>query len=59
MPSINWGGHFLLTEAVKKTASQNGLTEAVNATINRGLTTEAVAKTATVNLFCPPRLNFV
>jgi hypothetical protein len=27
---INRGGHFLLTEAVKKTASQNRLTEAVS-----------------------------
>ena len=24
---INWGGHFLLTEAVSKTASQNRLSE--------------------------------
>ena len=30
MPSINRGGHFLLTEAVKKTASKNRLTEVVN-----------------------------
>ena len=29
MPSINRGGHFLLTEVVIKTASQNTLTEAV------------------------------
>ena len=30
MPSINRGCHFLLTEAVKKTASKNRLTDAVN-----------------------------
>ena len=28
MSGINRGRHFLLTEAVKKTVSQNGLTEA-------------------------------
>jgi len=30
MPGINQGGHFLLTEAVTKTASQNRFTEAVS-----------------------------
>ena len=30
MTSINRGDHFLLTEAVKETASQNQLTEAVD-----------------------------
>ena len=30
MPAINRGDHFLLTEAVKKTVSQNQLTEADN-----------------------------
>src|SRR6185437_767754 len=39
MPSINRGGHFLLTEVVKKIASQNRLTEAVtlqwSASVNR------------------------
>ena len=39
MPDINRGGHFLLTEAVTKTASENLLTEAVNfnmtASVNR------------------------
>jgi hypothetical protein len=29
----------------------------VKATINRGLSSVAVALPATVNLFCPPRLN--
>jgi len=43
MPAINRGGHFLLTEAVKKTASQNILSEAVV------LLTEVVKTTASVN----------
>ena len=30
MPIINRGGHFLLTEAVKETDSQNRLTEAAH-----------------------------
>ena len=30
MLNINRGSHFLLTEAIKKTALQNRLTEAVN-----------------------------
>ena len=56
MPAINRGGHFLLTEAVKKTASQNILSEAVV------LLTEAVKTTASVNNLrrrtctkCPPQ----
>ena len=56
MPAINRGGHFLLTEAVKKTASQNILSEAVV------LLTEVVKTTASVNNLrrrtctkCPPQ----
>ena len=39
MLSINRGGHFLLTEAVKKTASQNGLTEAFNLNMTASINT--------------------
>ena len=39
MPSINRGGHFLLTEAVKETASQNRLTEAVTIKITASVNT--------------------
>ena len=35
MPNINWGGHVLLTEAIKETASHNR-DRSVNTTIFRG-----------------------
>jgi len=41
MPAINRGGHFLLTEMVKNTASQNRLTEAVKVSASQNRLTEA------------------
>jgi hypothetical protein len=39
MHSINRGGHVLLTEVVKETASQNQLTEAVNVNVTASVNT--------------------
>jgi len=39
MLGINRGGHFLLTESVKETASQNQLTEAVTIKITVSINT--------------------
>ena len=67
IPSINRGGHFLLTEVVTKTTSQNRLTEADTLKcpprlilINRGGCYNANASvndlTETGNVTKPPRL---
>jgi len=39
MPIINRDGHFLLTEVVKETTSQNRLTEAVNIKLTASINT--------------------
>ena len=39
MPSINKDDHFLLTEAVKESASQNILTEVVNIKVTASVNT--------------------
>jgi len=39
MPSFNRGGHLLLTEATKETASQNRLTEAINVKVSASVST--------------------
>jgi len=39
MTSINRGGHFLLTETVKETASQNRLTETINIKVTASVNT--------------------
>jgi len=39
MPSINRGGHFLLTETVTKNASENLFTEAVIFNVNASVNT--------------------
>jgi len=53
MLAINRGGHFLLTEVVKNTASQNILSEVVVLLTGAVKTTASVNKTTTSdNIFC-------